>query len=140
MNQNQNTDNTAGAVAQERLVRPSITPEQRSEFRQWSAAIEMLSDADKESEAGAWIASALGILGKTNALLDAPVRLCCGQRHFGPVCPDGMVMCCLCFERVSQDKLNVASNGQKEDVCNECAERESASNDKDLARRALDSE
>ena len=63
-----------------------------------------------------------------NALLDAPVRLCCGQRHFGPVCPDGMVMCCLCFERVSQDKLNVASNGQKEDVCNECAERESASN------------
>jgi hypothetical protein len=65
---------------------------------------------------------------ESTALLDAPVRLCCGQRHFGPVCPDGMVMCCLCFERVSQDKLNVASNGQKEDVCNECAERESASN------------
>ena len=53
-----------------------------------------------------------------------PVRLCCGQRHFGSVCPDGMVMCCLCFERVSQDKLNVASNGKKEDVCNECAESE----------------
>ena len=64
----------------------------------------------------------------STALLDAPVRLCCGQRHFGPVCPDGMVMCCICFERVSQDQLNVASNGQKEDVCKQCAERESASN------------
>jgi len=61
------TNNTAGSDCQERLVRPSITPEQRSEFRQWSAAIEGLSDADKESEAEAWIASALGILGKTNA-------------------------------------------------------------------------
>jgi hypothetical protein len=60
--------------------------------------------------------------------LDAPVRLCCGQRHFGPVCPDGKVMCCICFNRVQQDKLNVAPNGQKEDVCNECAAKEGASN------------
>ena len=34
------------------------------------------------------------------------VRLCCGQRHSGTVCPDGMVMCCICFERVSQQQLN----------------------------------
>ena len=65
-------------------------------------------------------------------LLDAPVRLCCGQRHFGPVCPDGMVMCCLCFKRVSQDELNIASNGQKEDVCKECAKLENTFNDQTL--------
>ena len=34
------------------------------------------------------------------------VRLCCGQRHSGTVCPDGMVVCCICFERVSQQQLN----------------------------------
>lgn len=67
------------------------------------------------------------VIESTN-LLDAPVRLCCGQRHFGPVCPDGLVMCCLCFERVSQNKLNVAPDGRKEDVCKQCAEQESASN------------
>jgi hypothetical protein len=56
-----------------RLARPSITSEQRSEFRQWSKALAGLSDADKESEAEAWIASALGILGKTNANVDAQI-------------------------------------------------------------------
>lgn len=66
-------DQTANipAVVQERLVRPSITPDQRREFRQWSEAIGGLTDADKESEAEAWIASALGILGKTNAQVEA---------------------------------------------------------------------
>lgn len=54
----------------------------------------------------------------------APVRLCCGERHFGPVCPDGRVMCCLCFERIPQDKLNTRTDGQKEDVCLKCAEEE----------------
>lgn len=34
-----------------------------------------------------------------------PVRLCCGQRHFGPVCPDGKVMCCLCFQRFDRKDL-----------------------------------
>ncbi len=60
----------------------------------------------------------------TDEPFQAPTRLCCGQRHIGPVCPDGMVMCCMCFNRVHQDRLNVASNGQKEDVCSECAEGE----------------
>jgi len=55
------------AVDLPRPVRPSITSEQRKMFRHWSEAIGGLSDADKESEAEAWIASALGILGKTNA-------------------------------------------------------------------------
>ena len=48
------------------------------------------------------------------------VRLCCGQRHSGTVCPDGMVMCCICFERVSQQQLNTI-DGKKEDVCKRCA-------------------
>ena len=55
----------------------------------------------------------------------APVRLCCGQRHFGVICPDGKVMCCLCFRSVSQDKLNVI-DGVKENVCKECAEKKLA--------------
>lgn len=58
----------------------------------------------------------------------APVRLCCGQRHFGVVCPDGRVMCCLCFERCEQGELNVASDGQKENVCKKCAEEERMAN------------
>jgi len=31
---------------------------------------------------------------------------------------------CLCFERFKEDQLNVAANGQKEDVCKRCAEME----------------
>ncbi len=49
--------------------------------------------------------------------LDAPVRLCCGQRHYGPICHDNKVMCALCFERVEQNQLNVTFDGRKEDVC-----------------------
>jgi hypothetical protein len=52
-----------------------------------------------------------------------PVRLCCGQAHNGVVCPDELVMCCLCFDRVTQDQLNVV-NGIKEDVCKDCANLE----------------
>ena len=64
----------------------------------------------------------------SNDLLAASVRLCCGKRHLGSVCPDGKVMCCLCFERFDQDQLNVAANGQKEDVCKKCDELEKATN------------
>jgi hypothetical protein len=56
--------------------------------------------------------------------IEAPVRLCCGQRHHGPVCPDGKVMCCLCFERVDQEALNRNSEGKLGDVCKDCAEEE----------------
>ena len=53
-----------------------------------------------------------------------PVRLCCGRRHLGPICPDGKVMCCLCFERVDRDKLNETPDGLKKDVCIKCAQKE----------------
>lgn len=55
---------------------------------------------------------------------EPPTRLCCGQKHHGPVCPDGKVMCCLCFNRVNQDELHVLPDGQKEDVCNDCFDEE----------------
>ena len=51
--------------------------------------------------------------------MNAPVRLCCLQRHFGPVCPDGLVMCALCFDRVLQDDLAV-EDGATMDVCRSC--------------------
>lgn len=56
----------------------------------------------------------------------AMVRLCCGERHYGPMCPDGMVMCCICFGRFGTDQLNRSDDGQLEDVCKECAGRERA--------------
>ena len=58
--------------------------------------------------------------------MEAPVRLCCGQRHSGPVCLDGKVMCILCFDRVDQDDLNITDDDMKEDVCKKCAETEAA--------------
>lgn len=53
----------------------------------------------------------------------APVRLCCMQRHHGTVCPDGKVMCCLCFDRFDIADLN-KHDGDPEDVCLPCAEHE----------------
>lgn len=55
---------------------------------------------------------------------EGPVRLCCGQRHYGVTCPDGLVMCCICFDRVSADRLNATEDGTLEDACRSCAERE----------------
>lgn len=54
----------------------------------------------------------------------APVRLCCGQRHYGAQCPDGKVMCCLCFHRFNVSELSETVDGDKQDVCLECAEKE----------------
>lgn len=57
----------------------------------------------------------------------APVRLCCGERHYGVVCPDGRVMCCICFEVVHQDDLSVdPDDGKRWDVCKTCAAAEAA--------------
>ena len=56
---------------------------------------------------------------------EPPVKLCCGQRHFGSMCPDGKVMCCICFERVRVEDLNVLPSGKPEDVCKDCARKES---------------
>ena len=54
----------------------------------------------------------------------APVRLCCLQRHYGALCPDGLVMCCLCFERFPPERLSETVDGDKQDVCLACAEIE----------------
>ncbi len=53
---------------------------------------------------------------------EGPVRLCCGERHAGPQCPDGKVMCCLCFERFDVDELATNNQGEKTDVCIQCDE------------------
>lgn len=49
---------------------------------------------------------------------ELPVRICCGQRHNGPVCPDGLVMCCLCFDRFIPDENTT------EDICPICVDNE----------------
>lgn len=51
--------------------------------------------------------------------MEIPVRVCCMQRHLGAQCPDGKVMCCLCFDRVSVDELAM-ENGHVIDVCKKC--------------------
>jgi hypothetical protein len=53
-------------------------------------------------------------------LTEVPVRLCCGQRHWSVICPDGLVQCCICFERVPADEVWEDSGGQKWDVCRTC--------------------
>lgn len=64
---------------------------------------------------------------------DAPIRVCCGQRHHGPVCPDGLVMCCACFKRVPKDRLALLEEGDGldpssapiyVDMCRTCKRRE----------------
>ncbi len=52
-----------------------------------------------------------------------PVRLCCGQRHWTMQCPDGKVMCCICFSRFKLDELHIDGDGQREDICEPCHER-----------------
>jgi hypothetical protein len=52
--------------------------------------------------------------------VERPVRLCCGRRHEGAQCPDGLVMCCLCFERVPAEFL-ARQDGELVDICQSCA-------------------
>ena len=56
--------------------------------------------------------------------MEAPVRLCCGLRHWGCVCPDGRSMCCLCFKLCEENELNTREDGSLENVCIACAELE----------------
>ena len=51
---------------------------------------------------------------------EPPARLCCGERHYGAQCPDGLVMCCLCFDRFPVGELNVGEDGRPENVCKGC--------------------
>lgn len=55
-------------------------------------------------------------------MMTTPVRLCCGHRHTGPQCPDGLVMCCICFTRVTTARLSTTPDGDLEDVCIDCEE------------------
>jgi hypothetical protein len=52
------------------------------------------------------------------------VRLCCNQRHWGVVCPDEMVMCCICYHRVPADQVYTDVGGQKWDMCDPCGKAE----------------
>lgn len=54
-----------------------------------------------------------------------PVRLCCGQPHYGALCPDGLVMCCICFSRVPVEELAVdEKDGLRWDICASCGKEE----------------
>jgi hypothetical protein len=64
---------------------------------------------------------------------EPPVRLCCGLRHDTVQCPDGLVMCCLCFSRFPVSDLHVTEDGSPEDVCAGCA----AAEQKEIERRRL---
>ncbi len=55
---------------------------------------------------------------------NGPIRLCCGQRHWEVQCPDGAVMCCICFMKFGVESLSVLPDGSKTDVCKTCAEQE----------------
>ena len=63
------TTDSEPLVATDRLVRPSITPIQRRDFRRWSEAINQLDDATKADESEAWIAAAMSILDRPNNVL-----------------------------------------------------------------------
>lgn len=64
--------------------------------------------------------------GESKSQVAIPVRLCCGKRHSGAQCPDGKMMCCLCYERFDMSKFHVLSDGCVEDVCRACNEVEEA--------------
>jgi hypothetical protein len=51
-------------------------------------------------------------------------RLCCGRQHNGPVCPDGLVMCCICFTRAAPEDLYTDPEGSRWDICVSCADAE----------------
>lgn len=55
---------------------------------------------------------------------DDPVRLCCGQRHPGVICPDGKVQCCLCFSRFTIGDLFKDPDGTIWDICRACENAE----------------
>jgi uncharacterized C2H2 Zn-finger protein len=56
-------------------------------------------------------------------LMQAPIRLCCGQRHYSTRCPDGQVMCCLCFDRFNISEL-ATEDDHPIDICKPCYEKD----------------
>jgi hypothetical protein len=53
-----------------------------------------------------------------------PVRLCCGKRHLGSTCGDGLTMCQLCFGRFPLEELHINEKFIRENVCITCAKAE----------------
>ena len=56
-------------------------------------------------------------------LTEPPTRLCCGKKHWGVLCPDGKVMCQICFHRFDVADLWRDREGVW-DVCKTCGEHE----------------
>lgn len=55
--------------------------------------------------------------------------MCCGERHVGALCVgalcnDNSVMCCLCFNKYPLSAMSETPEGQKTDVCPDCAAKE----------------
>lgn len=48
-----------------------------------------------------------------------PFRLCCGQPHLGDVCPDGTIMCGICFGKFTAEQWDNETG-----CCKECAIKE----------------
>jgi len=65
-----------------------------------------------------------GHLVSESSCFQHPVRLCCMQRHLGPICPDGKVMCQLCYDRFDMADLYVDEHGDRWDVCRACQEND----------------
>jgi len=52
---------------------------------------------------------------------EPPVRLCCGTRHYGVLCPvDDHFMCCICFDRFPADEAWRDSDESRWDMCQPC--------------------
>jgi hypothetical protein len=50
-----------------------------------------------------------------------PTRLCCGQRHLGDECPDGLWMCHQCFDRVPPNNIvQPGEDGPNRPMCKPC--------------------
>jgi hypothetical protein len=60
----------------------------------------------------------------SEGLTEPPHRLCCGQPHWGALCPDGLVMCCICFGRVPVGELHLDTDGLRVNMCEPCAREE----------------
>lgn len=68
-------------------------------------------------------------MGNVSLANNGPVRICCGQRHWGAVCPDGLVMCCHCFKRFPKEELmrDAVDSSKRWDVCLTCGFSENLS-------------
>lgn len=83
-----------------------------------------LSDVSGDSENAAIYVDLLDeihqLVREEATMREPPVRLCCFQRHYGAQCPDGRVMCCVCFNSFVVADL-ATENGVPLDVCKACA-------------------